>query len=306
MEDTVGKRAVGIIRLSRVKGREDDLFRSPEDQRERISKLSESNGWRLSDKAAERFTGGVLAQAARFVRDSNAEKARAAQVEAVEAGIWMSPAVPPGYVLAADRRLTPDPVLAPVVRKAFEMRAGGARLEEVRDFFHEHGVERTRKGIDKLLHSRVVLGELHFGELHNPDAYPAIVDRATWERVQRTYVSRGRQPKSRELLARLGVLHCGTCGGRMSVTTSNYRYRAYRCGNAECERRVTVSGRLVEGLVRDYVKWSIAHIRETAHAGDDVQAAIADEERAQRAHAAAVKVLDPQRPGRGRTAARAA
>jgi site-specific DNA recombinase len=365
----MGKRAVGIVRVSRVGGREGDSFRSPEIQRERIKAVCAQNGWKLLDTfeeldvsgtaalnsrpglltagaaveakratvvvapyfdrlvrdphvrdqfvdwveaeggevwtadmgrtsngtAAERFTGGVLAQAARFVRDSNAEKARAAQVEAVAAGIWMSPAIPPGYVLAADRRLTPDPTLASVVREAFELRANGARLDEVRAYLAEHGIKRTRGGVADLLRSRVVLGELHFGELHNPAAHPAIVDRATWERVQRVSVPKGRQPKSQELLARLGVLRCGTCGGRMSVTTSNYRYRAYRCGNTECKGRVAISAPRVEGFVIDHVKRALAGIEETAHADADVNAAAALVDEAEQRYEAFLAVLDPTR-----------
>jgi site-specific DNA recombinase len=368
---TMSKRAVGVIRVSEVKGREGDSFRSPENQRERMAKLCESSGWRLGEvyeeldiggaraiedrpgllkaaeaveakraavvvvgyfdrlvrdphvrdlfvdrietaggevwtadmgktsngTAAERFVGGVLAQAARFVRDSAAEKARAAQIEAVEAGVWMSPGVPPGLVLAADRRLTPDPKLAPVVRRAFELRAGGARIEEVRTYLAGHGVKRTRAGITALLRNRTYLGELHFGELRNLEAHPAIVDAATFERVQRVSVPKGRQAKSDHLLARLGVLRCETCGGRMSVTTSNYRYRAYRCGNDECKRRATVAAPLAEEFVVEHVKRALRGIEETAHADHDVQTAAAEADHAEARYAAAVRVLDPLDPG---------
>jgi site-specific DNA recombinase len=72
-----------------------------------------------------------------------------------------------------------------------------------------------------MLASRVYLGEIHFGTLVNLRAHPAIVDADLWRRVQRAKVSRGRRAKSDRLLARLGVLRCGTCGARMVVGTSN-------------------------------------------------------------------------------------
>jgi site-specific DNA recombinase len=373
-----GKRAIGVIRVSRVKGREGDSFRSPEDQRERMAKLCESNGWRLGDvhremdvgggealedrpgllkaaeaveakragvvvvgyfdrlirdphvrdqfvdrveaaggevwtadmgktsngTAAERFTGGVLAQAARFVRDSAAEKARAAQAEAVAAGIWMSPDAPVGYVVAPDRRLTPDPKLAPVVREAFEMRARGAKIEEVRAYLREHGVERTRAGVAALLRNRAVLGELHFGNgdkgLHNVAAHPAIVDRATFGRVQRVTITRGRQPKSQELLARLGVLRCASCGARMSVTTSNYRYRAYRCGNPDCAEPTTISAPLVEGIVIDAVKEAVADFEGRASAKQNIRDAAGALDRAQAEYEKLIELLDPLEPAAAR------
>jgi tRNA(Ile2) C34 agmatinyltransferase TiaS len=105
----------------------------------------------------------------------------------------------------------------------------------------EHGVERSISGVESMLRSRVYLGEIHFGELHNLTAHePIIKDRAVFERVQRRTVSRGRQAKSERLLARLGVLRCGTCGSRMVI---NGYTGSYRCGDSSanrCRRRAAV------------------------------------------------------------------
>jgi DNA invertase Pin-like site-specific DNA recombinase len=368
--EEVTMRAVGVVRVSRVKGRDKknggDSFRSPELQRERIEEVCDAHAWKLGsvfeemdvsggnvlDKrpgllaaveaieagragvlvvaycdrltrghvrdevldrveaaggevwtadmgrqsngtAAERFTGGVLERAAQYVKDAAAEKARAAQIDRVEAGVWMSPGVPAGYVLAVDRKLTPDPKLAPIVREAFELRANGARLEEVRAFLAERGIERTRAGVAQLLRNRAYLGELHFGELHNPEAHPAIVDRVTFERARRVTITRGRHAKSDHLLARLGVLRCAACDARMSVNTSNYRYRCYRCANEDCERRAYVSAPLIEEHVVEHVKHAIVGITETAHAEHDLDAAERQVEEAEHRYAAAVEVLDP-------------
>jgi hypothetical protein len=81
-----------------------------------------------------------------------------------------------------------------------------------------------------LLTSPVVLGQISFGDLHNPSAHPAIVDTVTWQRVQRIRAPRGRRSKSDRLLARLGLLRCATCGSRMVVGSSNHgAYPVYRC-----------------------------------------------------------------------------
>jgi hypothetical protein len=68
-----------------------------------------------------------------------------------------------------------------------------------------------------MLASRVYLGELHFGELANLQAHKPIIERDLWNCVQRMVVPRGRQASSTRLLARLGVLRCGSCGGRLST-----------------------------------------------------------------------------------------
>ena len=65
-------------------------------------------------------------------------------------------------------------------------------------------IKRSFHGMQALLASRIVLGELHFGDLVNEHAHEAIVDRDVWRRVQRIKSPRGRRPKSDRLLARLG------------------------------------------------------------------------------------------------------
>jgi hypothetical protein len=106
-----------------------------------------------------------------------------------------------------------------------------------------------------MLRSRMYLGEIHFGELHNLKAHePIIKDRAMFERVKRRTVSRGRQAKSERLLARLGVLRCGTCGSRMVI---NSYTGSYRCGDTSanrCQRRAAVKADRVEQLVLDAVR----------------------------------------------------
>ena len=136
----------------------------------------------------------------------------------------------------------------------------GRLLADVRAHLTTHGVSRSYHGVQALLQSRIPLGELRFGELLNEHAHTAIVDEDTWRRVQRMEVPRGRRPKSERLLARLGVLRCGTCGARMVVgfrTDRRYgrRYDFYRCPPVgDCPRRVTISADVVEQKIVEAVK----------------------------------------------------
>ena len=68
-----------------------------------------------------------------------------------------------------------------------------------------------------MLKSRVYLGEVNFGRLANANAHEPLIERDLWNRVQRMVVPRGLQPSSDRLLARLGVLRCGSCGARMGA-----------------------------------------------------------------------------------------
>jgi len=152
--------------------------------------------------------------------------------------------------------------LAAVVREVFQRRDRGATIVELQAFVRERGIERSVAGVASMLRSRMYLGEVHFGELHNPHAHePIITDRALFERVQRRTVSRGRQAKSERLLARLGVLRCGTCGARMVINSDS---GSYRCGDTRahrCRRRAAVKADRVEATVLDAIRvyWATAN-----------------------------------------------
>ena len=157
--------------------------------------------------------------------------------------------------------LVVEPAAARVVVQAFKRRDLGASLVEIQAWLAENGIERALSGVAWMLRSRMYLGEIHFGELHNLNAHePIIKDRALFERVQRRTVSRGRQAKSERLLARLGVLRCGTCRSRMVINSDS---GSYRCGDTSanrCRRRAAVKADRVETLVLDAVRayWATA------------------------------------------------
>src|SRR5205823_3093537 len=150
---------------------------------------------------------------------------------------------------------TVEPAAAKVVVQAFERRDRGASLVEIQALLAENGIERALSGVAWMLRSRMYLGEIHFGALHNTRAHaPIVKDRALFERVQRRTVSRGRQAKSERLLARLGVLRCGTCGSRMVINSDS---GSYRCGDTSanrCRRRAAVKADRVEEMVLDAVR----------------------------------------------------
>src|SRR5262245_2259056 len=125
---------------------------------------------------------GMVAESRRRV---TAERTAEAKRRAIEDGRPTFPNIPPGLQQREDGRLEPHPTEARIVSDAFELRASGAPVREVREFLREHGIERSFHGVQSMLGSRLYLGELHFGRLVNLDAHPAIVDKAIWAKVQR-------------------------------------------------------------------------------------------------------------------------
>jgi hypothetical protein len=205
----------------------------------------------LTHKTADQWARSVLESfanemPARYAR----EKVRAAHVAAVADGI--PPYAPvPGYEKGADGRFVVVGKLRPVVREAFRMRDRGESINTIRRYLAEHGIKRSYAGVESMLRSETYIGNVVFGELRRDGAHPAIIDPALWHRVQGRRASRGRRAKSDRLLARQGVLVCGTCGARMTAT-NNRGYPFYRCqhnASPDCAARATIAADRVEDLV---------------------------------------------------------
>lgn len=274
----------------------DRLVRSLAVQGELVERVERAGGQVLAvdtgavtnGSAGQWMQATTLGMMAEYQRRTAAERSGEAQARAVARGVCPFPSIPPGYrrVGKWQRRegaLEPDPAVVPIVLRAFELRAAGATLAVVRDHLVANGIGRSYHGVGHLLESRIYLGEIHFGDLVNLEAHEAIVPRELWQAVQRVKVPRGRRAKSDRLLARLGVLRCGSCDARMVVASSNNgRYYSYRCPpHGNCPRHVSIGAELVEDLVVDQVREWLRDVEGRASVEADARQAAADLERAQ-------------------------
>jgi site-specific DNA recombinase len=265
----------------------DRLVRSLTVQAEVVDRVEKAGGAILAvdvghvtnGSAGQWLSGATLGAVSEYHRRVTAERTEDAKRRAIADGRPTFPNIPAGLRLKEDGRLEPHPKESKVVRDAFELRASGAPVREVRDFLRASGIERSFHGVQAMLASRLYLGELRFGEYVNPDAHPAIVDLTTWQRVQRMRATRGRRAKSERLLARLGVLRCATCGGRLVVGSQDRdgkRYGMYRCSPVgDCPRRVAISADIAEQVVSEAVRERLEGPRGTARLSDG----LADAER---------------------------
>jgi site-specific DNA recombinase len=281
----------------------DRLVRSLAVQREVVERIERAGGAIIavdvgevrSDTASRWLSSTMLGMVAEYHRRVTAERTSEAKRRAIADGRPTFPNIPPGLRQREDDRLEPHPTEATIVRDAFALRASGATVREVREFLRTNGIERSFHGVQAMLASRMYLGELHFGELVNKDAHPAIVDPATWQKVQRMRATRGRRAKSERLLARLGVLRCGTCGGRMVIGSTDQkgkRHYMYRCSPlGDCPRRVTVSADLAEGVVVDAVREALVGMHGSATVADGAAEAEQELGRAEQELDAAVRAF---------------
>jgi len=262
----------------------DRLMRSLTVQAELVSRVEAAGGEVLAvdvgqvtrKDASKKLSGNLLGAVAEYHADMVRERSGDAQRRAVKRGVPCLANIPPGYKRGPDGRLVVVPEEVPVVQEAFKMRVAGHTLKEVCAYMNAHGVRRTWRSTQSLLASPIVLGEIRFGEMFNPAAHPAIVDRRTFEQVQKLIVPRGRRAKSERLLARQGVLRCGTCGGKMSVGSRNKpikttgehgHYPMYRCSpTSACPQRVAISAEKVEEFVNKRMREQLADKKGTADA----------------------------------------
>lgn len=288
----------------------DRFFRSTKVQAQVLERVEAAGGGVLavdvgtvtSASAGQWLSASMLGIVSEYYRRSNSERVRGALVAAIGRGVAPYGHIPVGYRKRADGVFEPDPTRGPVVRAAFEQRAAGATVDDVWRHLTGHGITITYSGVYQLLQSRVYLGELHFGKFEpNLTAHEPLVDRGIWEAVQRARSPSGRKPKSERLLARLGLLRCGSCRSRMAGSTATgatsrgggggRKYPIYRCGNKTCQQPVSISAERVERTVIAAVQEALSDVQGRASADSGAQEAQEAAERAQTDLDAAVRAF---------------
>jgi DNA invertase Pin-like site-specific DNA recombinase len=289
-----------------VAERMDRFFRDLDVQREVIKRVEAAGGkietlnGAISHATAEAELNANLNGAVnQYMRRTAMERSWAAVEVAIEQGKVPWSQTAPGYLRDENSRLTPDPKLAPVMVKAFEMRRKKATIWEVREFLRAHGIERSYHGTQHLFRDRIYVGEIHFGT-HTPNlkAHKPIIKRSVFNAVAKLKDPRGPKVESPRLLARLGVLRCDTCGGRMVVGTQTQNgrsYAFYRCPHAgkgdDCSARMSIGATLIEDHLVSRAKDLLVGIRETVTEVSDAQQAAQALEDAQAALDAAVQAF---------------
>jgi DNA invertase Pin-like site-specific DNA recombinase len=284
----------------------DRLYRSADVQSELIRRVEAAGGGIFATDigviadatAGQWLSNRMLGLVAEHHRRITKEKSATAQQRAIDRGVAPYPA-PPGYRREQHQSLTLSED-ADAMREAFELRADGASITQVRDLLIAHGIKRSPKGVENLLGSKTYLGQIHFGKYTpNLAAHPAIVDEATWHRAQRAKNTGGRVSKSERLLARMRLLRCSGCGGGMvtsSQTQQGKMYPSYRCGNPDCTNRMVISATVAESVVVEHVARAIADEEGRASMADNAQLAEAVVERAQKTLDGLIAILDPTEP----------
>lgn len=131
---------------------------------------------------------------------------------------------PVGYTKEKRGKLTPDPVLAPVVVECFERRAAGASLSDLSDYLREHGVKMGKTGVRAMLSNVAYLGEASGnGGKRLADSHEPVVTREQFDAAQTS----GKAPIHNGTVASQGMLtriiKCAGCGRAVGVGNANKR-----------------------------------------------------------------------------------
>jgi site-specific DNA recombinase len=160
---------------------------------------------------------------------------KVAVTDALDRGIHISGPVPAGYTREKGQPLKLIPSAKPIIKRAFKMRADGASWLQIADYLSESGLKSSRGGIRwskqgayALIHNRVYLGEARGGlpGVAKAGAHEACVTEAEFAAAQEkdgVYAKRDGSISMQALFG--GIITCGGCGERLSVTGSPSRRR---------------------------------------------------------------------------------
>jgi DNA invertase Pin-like site-specific DNA recombinase len=284
-----------------ISERADRQFRDLDLQRSVIKRveakggrLESPKGGRLSHATAEdEYHSDMDGARNSYVKRTAKERSWSAVEDAIKDGRCPARVVP-GLVRGPEGKLVhADAATVKAVRRAFTMRDEGQSFLVIRDYLAARGIVRTRAGVQAMMASRQYVGEIHFGN-HTPNlaSHTGLIDPDLFDRVRAMRAPTGRASKSTRLLARLEVLRCGTCQGRMSASaTRGGRYPFYRCANDKCKGRMSISAS-VEDTIRDAVRAAHRDEQGRAAAATRARQAAKDAEAARRKRDKFIELLE--------------
>lgn len=207
-----------------------------------------------------------------------------------------------GYIRDPEDKghLLPDPEYAPVVRKIFEMAASGVRVTDIATYLNDNNIktpsaakrinsdskakynpEWTISSVKKIIKNRMYTGDMVQStqaklsykskkrinlpeEMWDivPNTHEALVDKATFERVQNSSkrTSKGKNDRDKRLFENL--IFCKECGNTLTVSyRKNHKYWTVNCNKysrdpkrRSCEPHFIPYEKLEKALLESIIK----------------------------------------------------
>ena len=182
----------------------------------------------------------VLEGLAEYYSADLAQKVSRGHRENAKKGVWTFP-LPLGYTRGKNRHVIPDPVVAPLIRRCFELYAAGTKEKELMEWLRSQGVTGQRgKPIGSSVIYRILRNKRYLGEFEiqgvKYEGIEPLVAVELFEQVQTMFPTSRNNAAGR---AKVNYLlsckcFCGYCGtmlsGECGTGKSGKLYTYYKCG----------------------------------------------------------------------------
>ncbi len=280
--------AILVWKLSRfARNREDSIIYKSLLRKQGIQVVSINE--LVEDTPSGRLLEGIIEVIDEFYSANLSQDVVRGQRENASRGFHNGGRAPYGYVRVmvqdgakSRTKLEPDLKTAPVAQRIFRECLEAKGLMAIARGLNADGLP-SRMGkkwgttsVQKILHNEAYTGTMVWGKRAKSEfdgspvrmegAWPALIDRATFERAQAMLRERTprvihpREVSSPYLLS--GIMRCGSCGATMVGHGGHKRYRYYMCGNARRKGREICPSPIlrkerVEGFVVERIKGSV-------------------------------------------------
>ena len=176
-----------------------------------------------------------------------------------------------GYKKSPDDTFEIDPEKAALVREIFQMYKTGSRMKDIVDEMNSRGIKSVTGGpfnecaVSKILRNEKYIGTYIWGDIRDEDAIPPIVDRETFQAVQKRLAGSKKRRREVDLdrptFLLTGKVFCGHCGAAMvgdsAKGKTGIQYWYYTCQNKKrraCDKRREPKQELEDFVVHQLVK----------------------------------------------------
>jgi DNA invertase Pin-like site-specific DNA recombinase len=273
----------------------DRLFRSLSTQAEVVERVEEAGGQVLAvdvgeitnGSAGQWLSGTMLGAVSEYYRRSAKDRGNQTADSAMVRGV--ANRVPFGYRRNADsdglkadseldtKALVPDPETAPYLQRIFQMRADGYAWADISRWLSDEDIRPLRgdqwatSTLRNIVANEIYLGVVTLGSRRREDVHEPLVSRAVFKAAQSTQTVQRNGRNAAGIAG--GLLVCGCCGRRLSVTGSNPAYTCRRTIGGRCERPTYVS----KARADEYVERRVLEVIERGSLGLVVSSREVDE-----------------------------
>ena len=212
------------------------------------------------DNAAGKLSFGMMVLLAKHYIDNLSDEVKKGMAEKVQEGGFPHQA-PLGYRNAreGDRQvIAPDPIKAPMVRRAYELYATrGYSLKTLRKKLRDEGLATTKQGklislsqLQWLLKNPFYYGAFRWKGRTWAGSHQSLISRELWDTVQAAFSAHEKPVYRKHDFAYKALLICGSCGRHLTAEIKKQRYVYYHCAGEEACRKTYIREEQLDEQVR--------------------------------------------------------